>query len=746
MIKELVTETLVSYLLGVADGFRFEKVIQDLLAIRDDDQFVALGGVHDGGADGFIRSVLEEKGKPKSFVQMGKQENVRDKVRKTHTRLKEFGREVESINFWSPLKLHVDVLEDELTNELGITIRIRDFNAVHRLINHDTRTREHFLAAFRTEIHELTAAGSKAPEGSDFVSDPSVYVFLQFENKERFGKGGLTTPVVDALIYWSLRDTDPDSGKKLTRAQIKVHISELLPGAANELLPIVDQRLVELTSKGGGGEQRVRVYADIDSYCLPYAMRIELAAASAGEVALKAAVRQSMSDRAAQAGAVDVPLVVDVCERAIYKHFHEQGLILAAFLEKRLEGLMISDQIVESELQAVVGKGKDPDTKSYSAALKVLQGIFYTPNPDESEFLHRLSRTSLLLFSLKHCPKLIQYFNKLTGQFRLLIGTDILVKALSESFLPVEHRHVTNLLKVANACGAKLCLTAPVVKELFTHLHAACLEFRNYYAEQEPYITASMAAQSDRILIRTYFYAKLLMERVSGWKSFVNMFVDYEEVISRSEKGALQLQAFICKTFDLEMLSLDEITPLIKEAELTALAADLLNRNVAKNEALARNDALMVLSVYALRRSGKEVAIYDGFGLRTWWLTKETHVLGYTAELVARSGGVPYIMRPEFLLNFLTLSPKTGEVDPAIRDLLPSHVGLQIGRHLSSAHMQRFMNEFDQWKELPPARVEVRITEAIDKLKYDRLKRYGNNLDLNGDKDIDALVSALKAA
>ena len=38
-------------------------------------------------------------------------------------------------------------------------------------------------------------------------------------------------------------------------------------------------------------------------------------------------VRESMSERAKQAGAQDIPLVVNVCERAVYKHFHEQGLI-----------------------------------------------------------------------------------------------------------------------------------------------------------------------------------------------------------------------------------------------------------------------------------------------------------------------------------------------------------------------------------------------------------------------------------
>jgi hypothetical protein len=71
---------------------------------------------------------------------------------------------------------------------------------------------------------------------------------------------------------------------------------------------------------------------------------------------------------------------------------------------------------------------------------------------------------------------------------------------------------------------------------------------------------------------------------------------------------------------------------------------------------------------------------------------------------------MPYIMRPEFLLNFLTLVPKASE-DAAAQQLLPS-TGLQIG-HLPM-HMQRI------WKrsitEGPFAgAIEVKISDAISR-------------------------------
>jgi len=737
----VVSDTLATYLLGTLDGFGFERLVQKLLAARHGDQFVALGGIHDGGADGFFRSILEDRTKPTSFVQMSIQENAAGKVRQTVERLREYGRDVKTLTYWTTRKLIVDTLEDNLSSELEVVIRVRDWDSVLRLINAGDVSIQVFDEHFRRELFELTNERAPKPDDSiDLVSDPSVYVFLQFERSERFSKGGLVAPIVDSLVYWALRETDPDAPRLLSRSDLKSRLAALLPAAANVVVPNVDARLKLLSTKDGGGNQRVRHYRQSDSFCLPNAMRVQLAAESAKELVLRSEVRLSLAARAQGHGATEPDSVAETCERALYRHFHEQGLILAAFLEKRLEGITIFDQIVEEELRTTVASGKQLSKESYAAALRVLQGVLYTPSAVENEFLHRLSKTTLLLFTLKHNPKLIEYFNQMTGKFRLLVGADILVKALSESFLPIEHRHVTNLLKVAKAAGASLILTEPVSNEVFTHLHATHLEFRNYYADQEPYISPAIASQSDRIMIRTYFYAKLLMKRVSGWRSFVEMFVEFDDLANKSPRGESQLQAFLCKTFDLEPLSRLDLARGVDIDRVEGLAATL----EGKKDILAKNDALMCFAVYAQRAHGGEHATYDGFGLRTWWLTKETSLLQRTGAIVQEHGGTPFIMRPEFLLNFLSSSPKVAEIDPVVRELLPSHVGLQIGQHLSSGHMHKLLGHVDDWKALPNARREIRITDAIDRLKYDRLKRYENNLDLSGTDEADEVLAALQ--
>ena len=103
---------------------------------------------------------------------------------------------------------------------------------------------------------------------------------------------------------------------------------------------------------------------------------------------------------------------------------------------------------------------------------------------------------------------MIEYFNQMGGNFRLLVGTDMLVKAISEQQLPAERRQVENLLRACIELGAKLVLTEPVLNEVFTHLHAVDLEYRNHYLPNEAYLSPEVVSECDRILIRAYYYAR----------------------------------------------------------------------------------------------------------------------------------------------------------------------------------------------------------------------------------------------
>jgi len=742
MTTEPLSEKLIDYLLAGIDGFAMEDLFVDLLAIRHGARFDPMGGRKDGGADGKLEGVHSQDAA--HYIQISREQGIEGKVERTIARLREVGRTPLALTYWThlPAPMH-DVLEERLTTKTGILVRIRDKSSVVRLINESEATIKLFRSRFVAQLDELLVQrGAPSQRLSQFATDPTVYTFLKFEVAERTDRSALIGPVVDALIYWALRETDPDRGILMTRLEVKRKIATALPGAQNLVIPRIDERLPVLYARNNRGTQRVRYYKETDSFCLPYEMRLTLATESAEDNQLSSSVVSSLRQRADEAGAERYcDVVANVTMDVIYRHFHEQGLVLAAFLEKRLETITTQEQILETELN----RSLDAETvspRTYGIALKVLRGFFYSPSAEELRFQKRLSKTSLLLISLKHSPQVLEYFNGMTGKFRLLVGSDIIVKALSEYYLARDAKTVTNLLEVAREAGAHLFLSEPVLDEVFTHLHATTLEFRNHYAAREEFISGSIASQSNRIFIRAYFYARA-NRQVRGWYSYINTFVDSDPLILKQDKAREQLRAFLVKAFGFEYISRDDMSKGVDLAAYSALSELLTNRDSQKNHVLAENDALMAHSVYSMRRRNEEVSKYDGFGLSTWWLTKETRILPYTAELVKKHG-TPYIMRPEFLLNFLSLAPKAGLSDRA-RELIPTHVGLQLGQHLADYQMENLLSAVEEWRDLPKERIEVRMSEFADRLKYDRLKKYGAQVEMSDAEIFRRELSQLKA-
>ena len=108
----------------------------------------------------------------------------------------------------------------------------------------------------------------------------------------------------------------------------------------------------------------------------------------------------------------------------------------------------------------------------------------------------------------------------MSASFKLYLGSDILVKALSERYLPPEDQVARNLLKMSSQAGISLYLSECVLEEVYTHIRGTYFEFLNYFAHVEPYITNEIARNSSKILIRSYFYAKK-EGMVRGWKEYL---------------------------------------------------------------------------------------------------------------------------------------------------------------------------------------------------------------------------------
>ena len=116
--------------------------------------------------------------------------------------------------------------------------------------------------------------------------------------------------------------------------------------------------------------------------------------------------------------------------------------------------------------------------------------------------------------------------------------------------------------------------------------------------------------------------------------------------------------------------------------------------------------------------------------LKTWWMTNQSAVQKYTVDLIQKRLS-KYIMRPEFVLNFIAMSPNCEDVRETFKNIFPSNFGIQLGHRLKDNVFKKVLEDVNSWKDLEPGRITTLMSELSDKLKTDRLKRYEHYLTEN---------------
>jgi hypothetical protein len=133
---------LVARALEEVDTYSFERFGQTFYGAMQDREFVPLGGMHDGGAEGFdgelaVEPELFEEAETSSFLQVSKEATVRAKIRKTVKRLRDYGRKLSVLTYLSSkIVPDIDKEEKALGDALGCKIRIRDAKFIEINITH----------------------------------------------------------------------------------------------------------------------------------------------------------------------------------------------------------------------------------------------------------------------------------------------------------------------------------------------------------------------------------------------------------------------------------------------------------------------------------------------------------------------------------------------------------------------------------------------------------------------------------
>lgn len=732
MSPTTVHPDLVTIALDRTDGSSFELFVNQFYPAIAGATFVPLGGFKDGGADAYETPVHEDQTRAERFYQASIESDCKAKIRRTVTRLRDFGRNPKSLVHFTPHTVrYPDRMEADLSDELGLQVVIRDGNYIRNHVNDDAQTIAAFDNRLRWHTDFLKGIGkSTIVPSSSHVKSPAVFVFLAQELSRRDGDYHLVNAMTDTLVLWALEGTDPDLGILRSPDEILDRIAGELPGVKALVTQRLSSRLRSMSAKNYPGGRAIREHKRDGHYCLPFETRQRIEAESAADEALQVRFRQSLEQRVSEEPRAGLGLAgqasaVEVAQRAVQLTFETQGLEFASFLQRtdsETRGFPTITDAIGNVLNDL-GLAGTRRTLIGEAALSALRGVLYSSEDVEREYLHKLSLTYTLLFTLNTEPRLIEYFENLAGDFYLYVGTDVLLRALSEQLLPEPDQVTRNTLLMAARQGATLILTEPVLDEVVHHLRVSDWEYKNHIAGREAHLPYEIIREVPPIMLRAYLYAHMNPDlggrRPRNWQGFVNKFCDHGDL--HRQAAFDDLRRYLCGAFSMKYRSREDLAKYFDQEEVERVAGALAPDK--RKSVLAQHDAILASTVYGRRVKRSETSGTSEFGLSTWWLTGETSILRHTSDLVLKHAAY-YMMRPDFLLNFLTLAPKAHDVRATFRNVFPGLLGVSLGRRMDPEAFHEVMDQVAEAEMLDEARRAAQMAKVVDKLKGDASKRF----------------------
>ena len=662
------------------------------------------------------------------FVQISTQADHLSKIRKTVVRLREYGREPKIIYYVTSQTIKaLDKDQHDLTQELGVSILIRDSMWIRTNINSSGRT----ISAFRTYLYP-DLLFLQAPGGTSIIQDSpnikdarTVCVFLRQEVDRRSGRGDLVETVVDSLLLWALEDTNPEADKLMSREEIAEKINAILPINSIVTTDFASKRLELLSSKKNPVGREVRWHKKDDMFCLPFETRKQVEQENIEDEALRIRVKKNFESRAQSVDSGVSPSdVAKVALSSIQMTFEAHGLALAAFLENNegdsgYEALTISDQV---DRILVSGEVKATSSEIKHVVMAVIRQALYDSIEDERLYFGKLARTYSLFLILKADPKIVEYFRSMSAQLTLFVGTDILVRSLSERYLKPDDQMTCNLLSILRDFGAELVLAQPTLDEIYAHLAATDREFEDRYRGIESSVSLEIVEHEPRILIRAYLYAKLnTIEGVrspNNWRHFMEQICSYDDLRDhhRGRKGKELVMRYLTDKFGLRYMKVEDIEAVVSRDKVDQLADRIEDVRPRGVRVLAENDARMVLAVYGTRTKQREDQMNNPHGYRTWWFTSESRVVLATRDVV-QEYGASYIIRPDFLLQYVAFAPSAEDVRRTYKEVFPTLLGIKLSNRMSDERFNALMKEVREVADVDESRARVMMGDLANRLK-----------------------------
>ncbi|MEM8972266.1 MAG: hypothetical protein AAGD43_09430 [Pseudomonadota bacterium] len=696
----------------------FELWAQGALQLLSGEDFEPTGGIHDGGQDGYVR---KSKGYPNHYIQISKEADTRGKIRKTIRRLKE-SRGVQKLTYvTSQSESGRDLLEAKLSHELGVEIVIRD----KRWLVIQTTVNENLKSSLYKYSHSLIDDLKKVQSSEralDYSSRLSVVAYLESQVKSLPGTENFQDLCLDTVIYEALSATNPADDKFLTSSQIKDFINDRYPNMIKKSKTPLFDRLAFLSSKDN--DPRIRRHPN-DNYALPFSVRDEFNEKNLSILEAEDAFVGSLGKRLRDSN-VEVDdemhqLIIATVRHTVVETLRSQAAhFSASFSASRAELDIRVFDIVRDYVKKQSLSPEDAEI-CFDGASLIFRRVCYTSNDIERRYITYLIKYFSLKFVMEGDTSVSRYFSEMASRLRVYVGSDIIVRCLSEVLVPESSRGMTNALAALSRSGVSLRITRQVISEVYHHICLSNKIFAMDYECWHKQATVDEIKNIDKILIRSFFYAFLEPRsherQPRGWRNYLANFGNANwfdpEMKSEDEFGS-----FLLDKFNFDFVELDEIQDRVDEKLVQRLTNSILGyRDIETDGAkiLAQNDAEMGLYINHERKARGERVSSDLYGYNTWWLTEETAVLRALEEHDQRSD---IVMHPQFLMNLYLIDPQLTRADSRRNDdFAPSLMGLRITDRVSPYEMKKFVQSLGDLSELDEAAVRARIRQASNKLK-----------------------------
>lgn len=706
----------------------FELWCQEVLSKDKSYQFEPTGGMHDGGQDGFVRSVT---GETSHYVQISKEQDSSSKIRKTVKRLQS-NRSLSKLTYvTSQTESNRDLLEAKLKLEFGIEFEIFDLRWL--LIQAQLyETLRNSLFTYSKGLIDGLSKVKRSDRALDLSSRLSIVSYLETHVRSLPGTENFQNVCLDTLVYDALIDTDPSIDNFRATEDIRKHINDVYPNVLGKADDTLEERLNFLTSKAN--DPRVRKHP-VDNFALPYSVRSGFSDGNMRIAGTSDEFLGSINDRFNQECTIDPdllrPFVVSCVQDSIVETYRSQAMNFAAsFTSRDFEAdIKVFEIIRRSAEQIDVPADLNSEVLDLSAT--IYRKICYSANPQEQEYLNLLMKFFTIQFLMNGDQAVSQYFSDMATSLRVYVGTDIIVRCLSEALVQPSSRGMTNSLGLLTDAGVRLRVTRQTLGEVFSHIRHTTRVFRNDFEAWFRHATLDDVINSDRILIRSFFYAYLESDRHTrrprDWSDYLRNF-GAAAWFSRVDESTTdeyidEFGSFLVDKFGLEFVEIDEVLSKIDESLAEKVCNEILQQRDSATDGskiLAMNDAQMALFVNSERTSRNERVSTNLYGFKTWWLTEETAVL---RALRMHRQKDDVVMHPQFLMNHFILDPnviKAGKNTD--RKIMPTLFGLRITDRVPPNEMREFIRSIGDLAGLDESAQRARIRHAANKLKRKRPK------------------------